>query len=83
DIKKVKDEYGKKICIIGNIDTGKVLSESDPETVEQVVKETIELVAPGGGYMIASANSIHSHVKPENYRTMLLAARKYGDYRFL
>lgn len=83
DIKKVKDEYGDRICVIGNIDTGKILSESEPETVEKVVKQTIEKVAPGGGYMIASANSIHSHVKPENYRMMLLAARKYGEYENL
>lgn len=38
------------------------------------------VIAPGGGYIISSANSIHSHVKPENYLAMLQSAGKYGTY---
>jgi uroporphyrinogen decarboxylase len=83
DIKEVKKKYGERVCVIGNVDTGKLLSESTPEDVEDAVQKTIMEVAPGGGYIIASANSIHSHVKPHNYAAMLKAARKYGDYTHL
>lgn len=83
NIKEVKEKFGDRVCVIGNIDTGKVLSESSPDVVEETVKKTILEVAPGGGYMIASANSIHSKVKPENYIAMLKAARKYGNYSHL
>jgi uroporphyrinogen decarboxylase len=83
DIGAVKKQYGDRICVVGNIDTGRLLSESAPEEVERAVLETIKRAAPGGGYILSSANSIHARVKPENYRAMLTAARKYGDYRHL
>ena len=83
NIKEVKEKYGDRVCVIGNIDTGKILSDSTPDVVEETVLKTIIDLAPGGGYMIASANSIHPKVKPENYLAMLKAARKYGNYSHL
>jgi uroporphyrinogen decarboxylase len=83
DISQVKKKYGDRVCVIGNIDTGKLLTESTPQVVEENVRQRILEVAPGGGYMIASANSIHSHVKPDNYVAMLKAARRYGNYSHL
>jgi uroporphyrinogen decarboxylase len=50
------------------------------EEVEQSVKETIEIAAPGGGYILCSSNSIHPNVKPENYIAMVRAGHKYGAY---
>jgi uroporphyrinogen decarboxylase len=44
------------------------------------VKETIAKASPGGGHILASSNSIHPAVKPENYLAMVEAARKYGNY---
>ncbi len=46
----------------------------------EAVKETIAKGSPGGGHVIASSNSIHPGVKPENYRTMVEAAREFGVY---
>jgi uroporphyrinogen decarboxylase len=80
NIREVKKKYGHQICVIGNIDTGKILTDSSPEKVAETVKTTISGAAPGGGYIISSSNSIHSHVKPENYVAMLESARKYGKY---
>lgn len=80
DIAAVKKKYGGRICVIGNIDTGRLLSESSPGDVVKEVKRTIYEVAPGGSYMISSANSIHVKVRPENYEAMLRAAREYGNY---
>lgn len=80
NIREVKEKYGKRVCVIGNIDTGRVLTDSTPEVVTETVRKTIKDVAPGGGYIISSANSIHSHVKPENYLAMLQSAGQYGAY---
>jgi uroporphyrinogen decarboxylase len=83
DIAAVKEAYSGRICVIGNIDTGRLLSESTPSEVEEEVQRTIERVAPGGGYILSSANSIHVKVRPENYAAMLRAARRYGNYAHL
>ena len=80
DIGLVKQKYGKRVCLIGNVDCAYILSEASPEEVEEAVKECIRKAAPGGGHIMSSSNAIHSAVKPENYRTMVEATKKYGRY---
>ena len=80
DIGEVKERYGDRLCLMGNIDCGDLLSRGTPEQVASAVKTTIARAAKGGGYVLASSNSIHPAVKPENYATMVMAGRHYGLY---
>lgn len=80
DMGEVKAAYGDRICLVGNIDCGALLSHGTVEEVEAAVKDCIAAGAPGGGFMLASSNSIHSSVKAENYVAMVKAGRKYGAY---
>ena len=80
DILEVKKAYGDSICVIGNVDCTYVLTLANLDLVEEVVKETIAKVAPGGGYILSSSNSIHPGVKAENFLTMIKTAKEYGVY---
>lgn len=80
DIGAVKRSYGQKVCLLGNIDCGELLSRGTPEAVARTVRETIRLAAPGGGYIMTSSNTIHSAVKPENYRVMIEETHRSGVY---
>ncbi len=80
DIKQVKDYLKSKMCIIGNIDCEELLPFGSIEEVKQVVKNTIEIAAPSGGYIISSSNSIHPGVKPENFIAMIEAVQECGWY---
>lgn len=80
DIGKVKELYGDRIAVIGNIDCTEVLTHGTIEEVESAVKETIAKAGVGGGYILASSNSIHPGVNPQNYRAMVKFARRYGKY---
>ncbi|MGD9497123.1 MAG: uroporphyrinogen decarboxylase family protein [Armatimonadota bacterium] len=80
DIGEVKQAWGERIALCGNVDCGELLSRGTPEQVVEAVKETIAKASPGGGHILASSNSIHPAVKPENYRTMLDAGRQFGVY---
>ncbi|MFA0735544.1 MAG: hypothetical protein OGMRLDGQ_002044 [Candidatus Fervidibacter sp.] len=80
DIGEVKAKYGDRIAVIGNVDCSFVLTRGTVEEVEEAVKETIAKASPGGGHILASSNSIHPAVKPENYKAMVEAARKFGRY---
>jgi uroporphyrinogen decarboxylase len=80
DIGKMKKDFGKQTCLLGNIDCGFLLVLGSPDEVRESVKETIAQAAPGGGYIISSSNSIHPGCKPENYLAMVEAAREYGHY---
>jgi uroporphyrinogen decarboxylase len=80
DIAKVKERYGDRIAVAGNVDCGELLSRGTPEDVVEAVKETIAKGSPGGGHILASSNSIHPAVKPENYRAMVEAGKEFGQY---
>jgi uroporphyrinogen decarboxylase len=80
DIGLVKQKYGNRVCLIGNVDCAYILSEAPTAEVEEAVKECIRKAAPGGGHIMSSSNAIHSAVKAENYRTMVEATKKYGKY---
>jgi len=80
DIGKVKEIYGDRIAVIGNIDCTEVLTHGTLDEVESAVKETIAKAGVGGGYILASSNSIHPGVNPKNYKAMVEFARRYGKY---
>lgn len=80
DIGEVKRHLAGETCILGNIDCRNLLPFGTVDEVEKVVKETIEVAALGGGYIISSSNTIHPGCKPENYIAMICATHKYGVY---
>ncbi|MDO8585719.1 MAG: uroporphyrinogen decarboxylase family protein [Armatimonadota bacterium] len=80
DLRTVKRLVGDKVCIVGNIDCGHLLSNGSPEEVEAAVIRAIQDAGAGGGYILGSSNSIHSSVKPENFVAMVRTARRYGAY---
>ncbi|MBU7003991.1 MAG: hypothetical protein HXS50_00395 [Theionarchaea archaeon] len=80
DLKEGKAKWGDRICILGNVDCRFVLPMGDEATVRSDVRRCIESAAPGGGYVLASSNSIHANCLVENALTMVNEARKIGAY---
>lgn len=80
DILEIKRKYGSKVAIKGNIDCVNILSNSPKTDVVMSVLDCILKASPNGGHIISSSNSIHSGVKPENYKAMLEAIFEYGQY---
>jgi len=80
DIGEAKQKYGKKICIMGNVDCGNLLSWGSKEEVRATVKDCIRKAGKGGGYICMSGNSIHGAVSPANYAEMIRAIKEYGKY---
>ena len=80
DLKKLKDYCGDRLCFLGNIDCIDLLPNGTPEQVEATVKKAIADAGQGGGLVIASSNSLHPGVKPENCVAMFDAAKKHGQY---
>ena len=78
DLGWVKEHYGKRFCIIGNIDSSRTLPFGTPADVAAEVREAIDIAAPGGGYVSASDHSLHDGIPLENIRTMFRVGREYG-----
>ena len=80
DIKEAKEYLKGKACVLGNIDCANLLPFGTEEEVIASVKDTIRKVAPDGGYILTSSNSIHPGCRGENVIAMFRAAQRYGKY---
>jgi len=80
DIVAVKRAWGHRISVAGNIDLRGPLSRGTPGEVEAEVREKAAALAPGGGWLLGSSNSIPDFVPVENYKALLTAGLKYGRY---
>jgi uroporphyrinogen-III decarboxylase len=79
DLQQVKAEYGQKLVLIGNVDV-RVLCESDFNMVRSEVERCIAHGGPGGGYMIASCNSIFKGMNLEAVTEMFRYESEVGLY---
>ena len=80
DIGQIKQKYGDRVALKGNVNCAQTLSFATEQQVVEETKEVIEKAAPGGGFILSSSNSIHSAVKPGNYLAMWNTLRMYGQY---
>jgi len=76
---RVKSEYGDKLAFLGAIDIVHALPGSREDVIAEVNRR-IQILAPGGGYILAPANHIQPDVSPENVVTLFDAAREFGKY---
>ena len=51
-----------------------------PDDIDELVRQRIGDLAPGGGYVLTSGNSIPEYVPLQNYKAMLRAGARYGKY---
>jgi len=79
DLRSFKERYGKRFCIIGNIDSSRTLPFGTPADVATEVREAIDIAAPGGGYVLASDHSLHDGIPVENIVEMFRVGRDYGS----
>ncbi|MDA0746176.1 MAG: hypothetical protein O2954_06635 [bacterium] len=79
DIVEVKRRWGHRVCLIGNVSVD-LLAAGEPEQVREEVRRLVREVAPGGGYMLSSGNSLASYCKPGNVRAMVEELAVWGAY---
>ena len=77
DIYEIKRLYGDKVSLCGNIDINGVLLNGTAEEVGIDVREHIEKLAHGGGYIVASSHDIHQLIPIENFYAMRDAVHEY------
>jgi uroporphyrinogen decarboxylase len=78
DLRAVKEKYGRRFCIVGNIDSSVTLPYGSKEDVAREVREAIDIAAPGGGYVLASDHSLHDGISVENCVELFRVGREYG-----
>jgi uroporphyrinogen decarboxylase len=76
-LKRLKKEYGNRICFVGNLDIRWTFTRGTPEDCRREMIECIEDGWGNGGHIICTSNIVHKDVNPENY---LAAIDAYHEY---
>ena len=79
DVRDLKTKFGDKIVFQGAIDTQHVL-RGRPEDVEKEIKRIIDILAPGGGYILGPSHNFTGDIPVRNILKMFEVAAKYGVY---
>jgi len=77
DIYRIKQRYGDRVALHGNVDLAGVLVFGTPEEVTRDVEEHISRLAAGGGYVCGSSHDITEAVPLENLFAMRDAAHAF------
>jgi len=77
-LKKVKEEFGSKICLVGNVDPRII----EFGTKEEVEKEVDRCLKEGGkeGYILSASANISVNTNAENFVHMVNYAKQKGVY---
>ena len=82
DLEWLKREYGKKFCLMGNIDCHYLLPCGTPQEVKEATRRALSTGAAGGGFILSSAAGVlAADWPPENVEAMYLTAEGWDPAR--
>jgi uroporphyrinogen decarboxylase len=80
NLAELKKRFGAQLSFCGAVDTHHILPNGTPQQVRDEVRRVIEILAPGGGYLLSSVHTIAEEVPPENILAMVDAVEEFGRY---
>ena len=80
EISRLKREFGKDICFWGGgIDIQTQLPVLSPAQIEDEVKRTLDIMAPGGGFVFFPTHNIQADVTPDRIDALFKAVMRYAN----
>lgn len=80
DLAELKQSFGDKICLMGNLHTTEVMLRGTPEDVERTAMEAIDAAGTGGGFILSTGDQCGRDTPDENIFKLIEVARTYGKY---
>ena len=81
DHAKINAEFGDKISFHGAISIQQTMPYGSPEDVRNEVKDRMESIAPGGGFIFCTAHNIQVDTPLENIEALFKAYKELCWYR--
>jgi uroporphyrinogen decarboxylase len=76
----VKGRIGHRICLWGGVNSPHTIERGTESEVRQAVREAIEALGPGGGFVLSTADSVWDPKPEANVRQFIAAGLEYGCY---
>ncbi|MCX6993516.1 MAG: hypothetical protein NT011_10290 [Kiritimatiellaeota bacterium] len=80
-LKELKQRYGHKLVLKGNLHTTEVMLKGSVETVRTAARKAIDDAGKGGGFILSTGDQCGRDTPDENIRAMVNTARTYGEYK--
>lgn len=80
DLPALKRRYGDNMVFCGGIDSHRILPFGSVEDVRQEVQRVMQILGPGGGYLLGAVHTVMNDVPPENVLAMVDAVKEFGRY---
>jgi uroporphyrinogen decarboxylase len=77
---EIKREFGDRLTFHGTIDIQQDLPRMNVDQVREMVRDRIQVLAPGGGFILAPTHIIQPDVAPQNVVAVYETALEYGWY---
>jgi uroporphyrinogen decarboxylase len=82
DPRELKAEFGDKLTLWGGgCDTRFILPQAAPDEIRRHVREQLQILGPGGGFVFQQVHNILANVRPENVIAMFDAVREFDGGR--
>ncbi len=80
DIGQIKQRYGRRLILVGNVDCSHVLPLGSPQEVIAATRQCLRVAGPGGGLFIGSSSEITPSTPVENILTFYETCHTDGRY---
>lgn len=80
DLAEVKEKFGDKLCLMGNLHTTDVMLQGSVQDVEKACRKAIDDAGKNGGFILSTGDQCGRDTPDENIFKMVKVARTYGKY---
>lgn len=80
DLAGLKRDFGDRLAFHGAVDTQRLLNFGTEHDVKAEVIRCIDILGPGGGFILAPVHYIQPDVPPENIVAMCRTVLEHGAY---
>lgn len=79
-LRAAKDATRGRAAVLGMVDPASVIERGTPELVTERAREAIEILAPGGGFILGPGCALTPETPDDNVMALVEAAARFGRY---
>ncbi len=80
NLRELKEKFGDKICLMGNLHTTDLMLKGSVEEVKAAARQAIDDAGAGGGFILSTGDQCGRDTPDENIFALVEVAEEYGRY---
>lgn len=80
DLKEIKEKFGRRLALKGNLHTTDVMLRMDASGVEREARKCLDVAMDGGGFILSTGDQCGPGTPDENIFKLVEVCERYGKY---